>query len=176
VPSAPASPGPGPDENPSRASGVPRPGDEVAWRPVESIRDPRDVQAWLDAGLDKDEPPGPDEEYDDPEHPAMPWDLDVAAIWAETGELAAADAADAEDLGQRGLLAELAASDAGMRGRRGPGRRAGSPVRPAARRAGSAQGSRWMSRPADRGCWGSPSGSPTTRSGSAARPMMRSSG
>jgi hypothetical protein len=121
VPSAPASPDPGPDEDPSRGSGVPRPGDEAAWRPVESIRDPRDVQAWLDVGLDEDEPPGPDEEYDDPEHPAMPWDLDVAAIWAETGELAAADAADAEDLGRRGLLAELAASDAGMRGRRGPG-------------------------------------------------------
>jgi len=57
VPSAPASPGPGPDEDPRL--------DEVP-------------------GLDEDEPPGPDEEYDDPEHPAMPWDLDVAAIWAET--------------------------------------------------------------------------------------------
>ena len=89
MPSAPASPDPGPDEDPSRGSGVPRPGDEATWRPVESIRDPRDLQAWLDAGLDEDEPPGPDEEYDDPEHPAMPWDLDVAAIWAETGELAA---------------------------------------------------------------------------------------
>ena len=60
------------------------------------------------------------EEYDDPEHPAMPWDLDVAAIWAETGELAAADAADAENLARQGLLAGLAASDAGTRGRRGP--------------------------------------------------------
>jgi hypothetical protein len=88
VPSAPASPDSGPDE------------------------DPR---------LDEDEPPGPDEEYDDPEHPAMPWDLDVAAIWAETGTLTAEDAADAEDLARRGLLGELAASDAGTRGRRGPG-------------------------------------------------------
>jgi len=88
VPSAPASPGPGPDEVP---------------------------------GLDEDEPPGPDEEYDDPEHLAMPWDLDVAAIWAETDELAAVDAADTENLAERGLLAELAASDAGIRGRRGPG-------------------------------------------------------
>jgi hypothetical protein len=90
VPSAPASPGPGPDEDP-----------------------------WLD--LDEGEPPGPDEEYDDPEHPAMPWNLDVAAIWAETGELAAADAADAENLTRRGDLAALAAADAGNRGRRGPG-------------------------------------------------------
>ena len=88
MPSAPASPGPGPDEDP---------------------------------GLDEDEPPGPDEEYDDPEHPAMPWDLDVAAIWAETGPLAAEDAADAGDLARRGLLGELAAADAGTRGRRGPG-------------------------------------------------------
>ena len=90
MPSAPASPGPGPDEDP-----------------------------WLDE--DEDEPPGPDEEYDDPEHPAMPWDLDVAAIWAETDELAAADAADAENLARRGDLATLAAADAGTRGRRGPG-------------------------------------------------------
>ena len=88
MPSAPASPDPGPDEDP---------------------------------GLDEDEPPGPDEEYDDPEHPAMPWDLDVAAIWAETGTLAAADAADAGDLARRGLLGQLAAADAGIRGRRGPG-------------------------------------------------------
>ena len=88
MPSAPASPGPGPDEDP---------------------------------GLDEDEPPGPDEEYDDPEHPAMPWDLDVAAIWAETGQLAAEDAADAGALARRGLLGELAAADAGIRGRRGPG-------------------------------------------------------
>ncbi len=74
-----------------------------------------------DPWLDEDEPPGPDEEYDDPEHPAMPWDLDVAAIWAETKELAAEEAADAGNLAQRGLLAELAASDAGGQGRRGPG-------------------------------------------------------
>ena len=87
MPSAPASPDPGPDENP---------------------------------GLDEDEPPGPDEEYDDPEHPAMPWDLDVAAIWAETDKLGAEDAADAEDLARRGLLGELSATDAGIRGRRGP--------------------------------------------------------
>ncbi len=51
----------------------------------------------------------------------MPWDLDVAAIWTETGELAAADAADAENLVRRGDLAALAAADAGTRGRRGPG-------------------------------------------------------
>ena len=75
-------------------------------------------------GLEEDEPPGPDEEYDDPEHPAMPWDLDVAAIWAETGELAVADAADTANLTRRGdqaTLAALAAADAGARGRRGPG-------------------------------------------------------
>jgi hypothetical protein len=51
----------------------------------------------------------------------MPWDLDVAAIWAETGTLAAEDAADAGDLARRGLLGQLAATDAGIRGRRGPG-------------------------------------------------------
>lgn len=86
--SAPASPGPGPDD---------------------------------DSGLDEDEPPGPDEEYDDPEHPAMPWDLDVAAIWAETGEFAATDAADTGNLARQGLLAGLAAAEARTRGRRGPG-------------------------------------------------------
>ena len=88
VPSTPASPGPGPDE---------------------------------DSGLYEDEPLGPDEEYDDPEHPAMPWDLDVAAIWAETGAIAAEDAADTEDVARRGLLGGLAAGEAGARGRRGPG-------------------------------------------------------
>jgi hypothetical protein len=51
----------------------------------------------------------------------MPWDLDVAAIRAETGTLAAEDAADGGDLARRGLLGELAATDAGIRGRRGPG-------------------------------------------------------
>jgi hypothetical protein len=51
----------------------------------------------------------------------MPWDLDVAAIWAETGELAASDAADAGNLDRRELLAALAAADARTRGRRGPG-------------------------------------------------------
>ncbi len=51
----------------------------------------------------------------------MPWDLDVAAIWAETDELAAADAADAGNLARRELLAALAAADAGTWGRRGPG-------------------------------------------------------
>ena len=94
MPSAPASPDPGPDEDPGLDKAP---------------------------GLDEDEPPGPDEEYDDPGHPAMPWDLDVAAIWAETGTRAAEDAADAGDLARRGLLGELAAADAGIRGRRGPG-------------------------------------------------------
>ena len=51
----------------------------------------------------------------------MPWDLDVAAIWAETGELAAADATDAENLARRADLAALAAAEAGLRGRCGPG-------------------------------------------------------
>ena len=51
----------------------------------------------------------------------MPWDLDVSAIWAETDELAAADAADAENLARRGDLAAPAAAEAGLRGRRGPG-------------------------------------------------------
>ena len=88
MPSAPASRGPGPDEDP---------------------------------GLDEDEPLGPDEEYDDPEHPAMPWDVDVAAIWAEAGALAAEDAADIAELTRRGLLGGLAAGEAGTRGRRGPG-------------------------------------------------------
>ena len=134
MPSAPASRGPGPDEDP---------------------------------GLDEDEPLGPDEEYDDPEHPAMPWDVDVAAIWAETGQLAAEDAADAEYLARRGLLGGLAAGEAGTRGRRGPGAaRVGGTcaggVRPA-RRAGSVRGSAWMWLRAGRGCWGSPSRSPATR-------------
>ncbi len=51
----------------------------------------------------------------------MPWDLDVAAIWAETGTLAAGDAADTADVARRGLLGGLAAGEAGARGRRGPG-------------------------------------------------------
>jgi Domain of unknown function (DUF222) len=51
----------------------------------------------------------------------MPWDLDVAAIWAETGAIAAEDAADTDDVARRGLLGGLAAGEAGVRGRRGPG-------------------------------------------------------
>ena len=95
----------------------------------------------------------------------MPWDLDVAAIWAETGELAAEDAADAENLAKRGLwqnwpppTPELVAAAAPG----SPGPRAGSPAGPTALRAGSAPGNPWMSRRAGRRCWGSPSGSPTT--------------
>ena len=110
-----AAPNPGPDEDPARSPGEP------AWHPIESVSDPQVVQAWLDSRLDEDELPDPDEEYDDPEHPAMPWDLDVAAIWAETGELAATDAADTGNLARQGLLAGLAAAEARTRGRRGPG-------------------------------------------------------
>ena len=149
MPSAPASPDPGPDEV---------------------------------SGLNEDEPAGPDEEYDDPEHPAMPWDLDVAAIWAETDELAAADAADAENLARRGdqaVLAALAAADAGAGAVAvpgSPGPRAGFPAAPIVPRAGSAPGSPSMSRRAGRPCWASPNGSPTTRSDSAPRPMMSLSG
>ena len=50
-----------------------------------------------------------------------PGDLDVAAIVAETDELAAEDAADAGNPDRRELLAALAAADARTRGRRGPG-------------------------------------------------------
>ena len=94
VPSTPASRGPRPDEDPGLGENL---------------------------GPGEDEPLGPDEEYDDPEHPAMPWDLDVAGIWAETGALAAEDAAGTEDVARRGLLGGLAAGEAGARGRRGPG-------------------------------------------------------
>ena len=45
----------------------------------------------------------------------------MAAIWAQAGELAAGDAAEAEDLARRGLLGGLVAGEAGTRGRRGPG-------------------------------------------------------
>ena len=109
----------------------------------------------------------------------MPWDLDVAAIWAETGELAAADAADAENLARRGLLAALAAGRC-----RDPG-----PPRPRPARV-RASGPRLIRQPGGRvragqaldvapggpALLGFAGGPPTTRSGSVPPPMMRSSG
>jgi hypothetical protein len=96
---------PGPDEDPAWSCGD----------------DPRDWEAYLDSRFDQDEPPGPDDEYLDPEHPAMPPGLDLAAIEAEVLQVAAAEVAEAGRLAARGDLAAVAAVTARMRGRRGPG-------------------------------------------------------
>ena len=100
-----ASADPGPDQDPARSSG----GDLQDW------------DAYLDSCRDEDEPPGPDEEYLDPEHPAVPWDADLAAICAETRQIAAEQSADDERLAARSDLAAVAALTARLRGRRGPG-------------------------------------------------------
>ena len=120
--SGPACAGSGPDGDPARRSGD----------------DPQDWEAYLASGFDQDEPPDPDEEYLDPEHPAMPPDFDLAAIDAETRRIAAEEAADDERLAARGDLAAIAA---GIRGRRGPGQ-PGSARRVPGRSSGPAGGFR----------------------------------
>ena len=100
-----AFPDPGPGGVPARSCG----GDPLDW------------DAYLDGLGEEDEPPDPDEEYLDPEHPAMPPGLDLAAMEAETRQIAAEQAADDERLAAGGDLAAIAAATAGLRGRRGPG-------------------------------------------------------
>src|SRR3989440_3744943 len=106
--------------------GVPRPGTQAepeCWEPVITRPDPVSLEEWLAADLDEDEPPDFDEDDLDPEGSALPWDEDLAAIVAETDQIMAERAADAEFLA-RPQTAELAgavlADEAEKPGPRGP--------------------------------------------------------
>ncbi|HEY2261810.1 MAG TPA: hypothetical protein VGI96_04200, partial [Streptosporangiaceae bacterium] len=84
---------------------------------------PAEWEALLAASLDEVEPPGDDED-EDPESCALPWDEDLAAIEAETARTAAERAADAEFLAREDtaeLAGRVAADQARKRGPRGPG-------------------------------------------------------
>jgi hypothetical protein len=109
---APASPSPGPDQDPESL-------------PLGPSGDLADWEAWLALDLDDGEPPPEGSEgYLDPEGSELPWGEDLAAIVAETDQIAAERAADAEYLARAGT-AELAgavlADEARWRGPRGPG-------------------------------------------------------
>jgi len=121
--------------NPGR--GVPRPGAQPepghagpdspgpgGWVPVITRPDPVSLEEWLSWDVEEDEPPDFDEDDLDPEGSALPWDEDLAAIVAETDQIARERAADAAYMG-RPQTAELAgavlADEARKRGPRGPG-------------------------------------------------------
>jgi uncharacterized protein DUF222 len=86
--------------------------------------DPVPLEEWLAWDGDEDEPPAFCEDDLDPEGSGLPWDEDLAAIVAETDQVMAGRAADAEFLA-RAETAELAgallADEARKRGPRGPG-------------------------------------------------------
>jgi hypothetical protein len=86
--------------------------------------DPVSLEEWLSWDVEEDEPPDFDEDDLDPEGSALPWDEDLAAIVAETDQIARERAADAAYMG-RPQTAELAgavlADEARKRGPRGPG-------------------------------------------------------
>ena len=109
---APASPAPGPDH------GL---GSCPAGLPVGLI----DWEDWLALDADEGEaPPEDGEDCLDPEGSEFPWGEDLAALVAETDQVMAERAADAEFLARPGT-AELAgavlADEARRRGPRGPG-------------------------------------------------------
>jgi len=119
---APADPGRGV----SRSGARPEPD---GWEPVITRPDPVSLEEWLAWDVDEDEPPDFCEDDLDPEGSALPWDEDLAAIVAETDQVMAGRAADAEFLA-RAETAELAgamlADEARRRGPRGPRSRASS--------------------------------------------------
>src|SRR5689334_23123821 len=107
--------------------GVPRSGERPepeCWEPVITRPDPLSLEEWLASDSDDGEPPDFCEDGLDPEGSALPWDEDLAAIVAETDQIMAERAADAEFLA-RAETAELAgamlADEARRRGPRGPG-------------------------------------------------------
>ena len=159
----------GPDSCDSWAGACPRPVRSLSlsepWEPVITRPDPMSPAEWealLAASLDEVEPPGDDED-EDPESCALPWDEDLAVIEAETARIAAERAADAEFLALEDtaeLAGRVAADQARKRGPRGPGTAGGlrivspqcpqCPAGPAwgVRRGGSAS----MPRPGQRPC------------------------
>jgi hypothetical protein len=144
---------PGPDS--------PEPG---GWVPVITCPDPVPLEEWLAWDVDEDEPPAFCEDDLDPEGSALPWDEDLAAIVAETDQIAAERAADAAYLAwpeTAELAGAMLASDAEKRGPRGPGLPGSAARIPGchlARRAGSLPRSSWTPRRDQRRCTGSSSG------------------
>jgi hypothetical protein len=78
-----------------------------------------DLDAQLACLAAEEDPPG-SWLHSDPEDLLLPGDEDMAAIWAETSQLAAEQAAAADHIARLGFTAALAAAGAGL-GRRGPG-------------------------------------------------------
>src|SRR5690348_15181797 len=81
--------------------GVSRPGAQAepeCWEPVITRPDPVPLEEWLSWDVGEDEPPDFDEDDLDPEGSGLPWDEDLAAIVAETDQVMAGRAADAEFL------------------------------------------------------------------------------
>jgi len=108
--------------------GVSRPGAQPEpdhWEPVITRPDPMspdEWQAWLELDPADSEPA--EDGYADPDGTELPWDEDLAALEAETDQIAAERAADAEylaDAETAELAGAVAADQARRRGPRGPG-------------------------------------------------------
>jgi hypothetical protein len=85
--------------------------------------DPVSLEEWLAWDVNEDEPPDFSEDDLDPEGSALPWDEDLAAIMAETDQIAADRAADAAYLAcpeTAELAGAMLADEARRRGPRGP--------------------------------------------------------
>ncbi len=97
------------------------------WRPVtagaDPMADPEQWEAWLASTEDWQAPGDPEEDpgwCPDPEDPALPFDVDLDVLRAESRRIAAEQVLAAEHIARLGYTAALAAAAASM-GRRGPG-------------------------------------------------------
>ena len=132
----------GRDQDPARLAVQPDPtwGWDVAgepideaggWHPVpagvDPLADPDQWEAWLAAADSGDPPPDPEGDpgwCPDPEDPALPGDVDLEALRAESRRVAAGKAAEqaAEAAWAAGLPRDAEVPQAGVKaGRRGPG-------------------------------------------------------
>ena len=101
------------------------------WRPVpagtDPLADPDQWEAWLAATDSGDPPPDPEQDprwYPDPDDPALPGDVDLDGLRAESRRIAAAQAAEQAAEAERAarLPRDAEIPQAGVRvGRRGPG-------------------------------------------------------
>jgi hypothetical protein len=158
---------PGQDDDPP---GVPAgPGDRPSlgsphWQLVPQSPD---WPEWMDEDAHaEDEDPGDPDEYEDPDNAPPPGldDAELAVLLAAAREAAGDQARAAAAMGRLGHTAVLAAAGAVVSGRRGPGM------------PGSRPASRWMPRRAAPRWPRSWRTRPGRRTGTAAPPMMNSTG
>ena len=155
------------------------------WRPVppgvDPLADPEQWAAWLAATDSGDPPPDPEQDpgwCPDPADPALPYDVDLDTLRAESRRIAAGKAAEqaAEAAYAAGLPRDVEIPQVGVKaGRRGPGM-PGSARRIPGEYAGPAGGF-GTGQPLDRApgggcCWASPRTPPGPVTGSPGPVMM----